>query len=149
MTSVIINVMCDEKIDKVKFKTHGDYKTICDKLCYALFECVVPTLKEKNKEVTQDFLEDLILFANKALENECGGRNMTADEMFKELGYEKIREDEKTIKYHYDEDGSDLEIEFFSNKTIEKYYLPDFEPAVFTAKEIQAINKKVEELQWN
>lgn len=72
----------------------------------------------------------------------------TSEQMFKELGYEKVNEYENTIKYHYDENGSELEIEFCSDKAIEKHYLPDYELAVFTAKEIQAINQQCKELGW-
>lgn len=72
----------------------------------------------------------------------------TADEMFEKLGYKKIDKEyylnSMLILYGNNYDKS---ICFWNDKTIEVY---DFYKGSrnFTMQELQAINKKVEELQW-
>lgn len=71
----------------------------------------------------------------------------TANEMFEELEYEKIRDDQNFILYKLccSYIGFDL-----INKTIELSYDDDGEDTseYMTIEELQAINKKVEELGW-
>lgn len=69
-------------------------------------------------------------------------REKTADEMFEELGYEKF-EDKTNIKYFY----GNQEIWFYKwLREIEKCCGLGSE--FINMQELQAINKKVEELGW-
>lgn len=67
-----------------------------------------------------------------------------ADKMFEELGYNKVKENEIWIVYK----GKAKDIDF--NK---KYKYIEAEQGMssqkITIQELQAINKKVEELGWN
>lgn len=82
------------------------------------------------------------------------GVDKTADEMFEELGYEKIVEhkykqpdfDEITELILYRDDVTLLEIEFWNDKTISKSC--GFDMSYITMQELQAINKKCQELGW-
>lgn len=81
---------------------------------------------------------------------EDGGRRMKADEMFKELGYKKYTSDD-CITYMKDL----FMITFINdNKTFiteykqGDYNFPQIRPFEITIKELQAINKKCEELGW-
>ena len=66
-----------------------------------------------------------------------------ADEMFKELGYENVRETEYWIVYK----GKEKDIDFNKKyKTIEVEN--GMESKKITMQELQAINEKVRELQW-
>lgn len=68
-----------------------------------------------------------------------------ADEMFKELGYDKKNEDEKFITYLYN-GNEDIYILFNKeDKVVDGY--PSY--AYFLdMPRLKAINKKVEELEW-
>lgn len=71
----------------------------------------------------------------------------TADELFEELGYKKVRDDERFIKYRkpYDNDYIVMDKET-------KDFIKNFDFAYLKAinmQELQAINKKVEELRWS
>lgn len=68
----------------------------------------------------------------------------TADEMFKELEYKKYDYVEEIGYYH---GITDKVISFRDNKTIKVYDYYDG-TAPITMKELQIINKKVEELGW-
>ena len=68
----------------------------------------------------------------------------TADEMFKELEYKKYDHVEGIEYYH---GITDKVISFRDNKTIKVYDYYDG-TAPITMKELQIINKKVEELGW-
>lgn len=68
----------------------------------------------------------------------------TADEMFKELEYKKYDYVEEIEYYH---GITDKVISFRDNKTIKVYDYYDG-TAPITMKELQIINKKVEELGW-
>lgn len=82
---------------------------------------------------------------------------MTADEMFKELGYEK-KETEDNICYTKFKDEDKIAyviyISFYTElKNFAKFYIKSNSPyedeiADISMKELRAINKKVEELQW-
>lgn len=66
-----------------------------------------------------------------------------ADEMFKKLGYENVRETEYWIVYK----GKEKDIDFNKKyKTIEVEN--GMESKKITMQELQAINEKVRELQW-
>lgn len=71
----------------------------------------------------------------------------TADEMFEEMGYEKQYKNED-IYYHMDADLKDnyivFETGYKSFAKISCYH----DAGDFTMQELQAINKKVEELGW-
>ena len=70
-------------------------------------------------------------------------KEKTADEMFEELGYEKVRDDERFITYR----KSDYIV--IDKET--KDFIKNFDFAYWKAinmQELQAINKKVEELGW-
>lgn len=77
---------------------------------------------------------------------------MSADEMFEKLGYKKRKEqqpkkDEIKEIIIYKNDKIYSEIEFWNDKTIIKvkgYDSVDY----ISIEELQAINKKVEELGW-
>ena len=72
----------------------------------------------------------------------------TADEMFKKLGYKKQYENEN-IYYYMDVDLKDnyivFETGYKSFTKISCYH----DAGDITMQELQAINKKVEELGWN
>lgn len=89
------------------------------------------TDKEKD-DITDDVIE------SRDVEEE-----LTADEMFEKLGYRKEKRYTNTIIYfNYDED---YEISFDLNlKTIDL----DMFGGEISIKELKAINKKVEELEW-
>lgn len=65
---------------------------------------------------------------------------MSADEMFKKLGYFKFYSNGDVTRYS---DEHNTIIEFYNGKKV-------FDKSVYciTMKELQAINKKVEELGW-
>lgn len=69
-----------------------------------------------------------------------------ADKMFEELGYYKDF-DETTHEYRKEIDGDLFEIDFWlDEKEVSKNYYGD--AGYITMKELQAINKKCEELKW-
>lgn len=75
-------------------------------------------------------------------------KNKTADEMFKELGYEDLSNIAKIpcIAIYYAK--NDKRIAFYDDKTFDIYNYLDGDEYV-TMQELKAINKKVEELKWN
>ena len=85
-------------------------------------------------------------------------KEKTADEMFKELGYEKKEQTNEyaTHIWYYQRNGADEEfgIEFSKTKFEEKgqvccvCYSEREEAIYINMQELQAINKKVEELGW-
>jgi len=68
---------------------------------------------------------------------------MSADEMFKELGYEKTKANEYWIIYKNFRKDIDFNLK---HKTIEVE--SQMQSEEFNMQELQAINKKVEELGW-
>lgn len=73
-------------------------------------------------------------------------KEKTADEMFEELGYKKVRDDERFIKYRKQHDNDYIVID---KET--KDFIKNFDFTYWKAvnmQELQAINKKVEELGW-
>lgn len=73
-------------------------------------------------------------------------KEKTADELFEALGYIKIRDDERFIKYRKSHDNDYIVID---KET--KDFIKNFDFAYWKAinmQELQAINKKVEELGW-
>ena len=81
---------------------------------------------------------------------------MSAKEMFEKLGYNRLYENKHYMFYvkvlietpEYEKDSIHLEFNF-DNKTINKTYGDDNSVSEITLKELQAINKQVEELGWN
>lgn len=88
---------------------------------------------------------------------------MKAEEMFKELGYEKTYDGDYSIVYtkEYDDDTR-FEIEFFKMITDKQFKCSIFhydedndwgeetiKPLQIDMKELQAINKQCEELGWS
>ena len=72
----------------------------------------------------------------------------TADEMLKKLGYQILFKDDKTIQYEFEGIYMDNEIKFdLKGKTVLKEYSTG-ESQEITMQELQAINKKCEELKW-
>lgn len=70
-----------------------------------------------------------------------------ADEMFEKLGYEKVSDDKYSIEYREILDDDLFEINFWKeDKTISKNYYRDM--GYITLQELQAINKKCQELGW-
>lgn len=75
-------------------------------------------------------------------------KEKTADKLFEELGYEKYITDKYQGYYQYDEQSNTMCILFIlDKKAIAIRYDGSNTPAV-TMQELQAINKKVEELGW-
>ena len=73
-------------------------------------------------------------------------KEKTADEMFKELEYEKVKDNDFNIKYGKTIDGDLFQINFFKDdKTISKNHFRDV--GYITMQELQAINKKCKELR--
>lgn len=73
-------------------------------------------------------------------------KEKTADEMFEELGYEKIRDDERFIKYR-----KPFNNDYFVMDKETKDFIKNFDFAYWkavTMQELQAINKKCKELGW-
>ena len=72
----------------------------------------------------------------------------TADEMFEELGYKIIQNNRKTLNYEKEGLFMDKEIVFeLLDKNVTVGYGTG-ECCEVSMKELQAINKKVEELGW-
>lgn len=76
-------------------------------------------------------------------------KEKTADEVFEELGYEKIIESNVRIDYEKEGQFFDKEIVFGLIDKIVCVELGTGESANINVQELQAINKKVEELGWN
>lgn len=74
-------------------------------------------------------------------------REKTADEMFEELGYEIEDEGGICRIYKVAKFGNVLTSVFYKDSTDERYRLKIYEKYL-TMQELQAINKKVEELGW-
>ena len=72
---------------------------------------------------------------------------MKADEMFEKLGYIKVEDNKDNIEYRKIVEGDLFEIDFWkTDKTVSKNYYRDI--GYISMQELQAINKKVEELGW-
>lgn len=70
----------------------------------------------------------------------------TADELFEELGYKKVLDDERFIKYRKRTNNDNIVMD---KET--KDFIKNFDFAYWKAinmQELQAINKKCEELGW-
>lgn len=71
-----------------------------------------------------------------------------ADKMFEKLGYKILFEDKKNIQYEFEGFYLDTEIKFdLKGKTVLKEYSTG-ESQEITFQELQAINKKCQELGW-
>lgn len=85
--------------------------------------------------------------------NGCYYNEKTADEMFEELGYKKHLSDKKGILFFYirssNLSANEMErIIFYKNKTVGFDYVYCSFKKDITMQELQAINKKVQELGW-
>lgn len=75
-------------------------------------------------------------------------REKIADEMFEKLGYEILFKDKNIIQYELEGKYMDNEIRFdLKGKTVLKEYSTG-ESQEISIQELQAINKKCEELGW-
>ena len=75
---------------------------------------------------------------------------MTAREMFEKLGYKIDKQKDYIVYWKPLKLNRELQIEFnFKFNTIEKRKVSDMKCEVITFRELQAINKQVEELGWN
>ncbi len=81
---------------------------------------------------------------------------MSAKEMFEQLGYKLIRNCEfylfyeKALKENAEYENDYLHISFEKqDKEVIKTYGDDNSPEAITMRELQAINKQIEELGWN
>ena len=77
-------------------------------------------------------------------------KEKTADELFKELGYEKIDDEDELIEYMspgYKYNCDSKFIRFDKNEWLVTAFYPN-EKAYVDMGELQAINKKVLELGW-
>ena len=72
----------------------------------------------------------------------------TADEMFEELGYEKKNLDIIFSRFWEEWENEDLAKTFSFNTEYETIDITDENRYGITMQELQAINKKVEELGW-
>lgn len=79
-------------------------------------------------------------------------KEKSADELFKELGYEKVKEtgygEETPYRIKYKKDDDNVYIFYKRYKTYSKMGEWDGMCGDVTMQELQAINKKVEELGW-
>lgn len=80
---------------------------------------------------------------------------MSADEMFEELGYELINDCEfyllyeKALKENAEYENDFVQITFEKrDKEVVKTYGDDYSAKEISMQELQAINKKCEELGW-
>lgn len=77
---------------------------------------------------------------------------MSADEMFEELGYEEVTDDWEDIEEKfilYNQNNSYL-IFYLESKEFGTFIYPqNYKCVGINVNELQAINKKVEELGWN
>lgn len=73
---------------------------------------------------------------------------MTADEMFKKIGYVLVENNKE--KMVYKSKDQDTYITFYSDKLISCGSGGFYDEAIcIDLNELKAINKKIEELQWN
>lgn len=73
-------------------------------------------------------------------------KEKTADKMFNDLGYEKVRDDERFIKYRKPHDNDYIVMDKETKDFIKNFDFAYWK--AITMEELQAINKKVEELGW-
>lgn len=80
----------------------------------------------------------------------CAYNEKTADEMFEELGYKVFEETEYFIEYKKQLGDCSKFIRFdLSDKTFTSfYYVVIDKQSYLSMQELQAINKKVQELGW-
>ena len=85
----------------------------------------------------------------KAINKIVAGDEKTADEMFKELGYTIQKKGNGAMIYYeyYNKKTEDI-MQFWYDKTVSKYNEKTEETDYISMQELQAINKKVEELGW-
>ena len=75
-----------------------------------------------------------------------------ADEMFEKLGYEKIEESKRYLRYSTDGrygEHIDFEIKLQQIRCTRVTTQGNTHFRYFTMQELQAINEKVKELKWN
>lgn len=75
----------------------------------------------------------------------------TADEMINDLGYKKIEESKRYLRYSTDGrygEHIDFDLKLRQIRCTRVTYQGNTHCRYFTIQELQAINKKVEELGW-
>ena len=75
-------------------------------------------------------------------------KEKTADEMLEELGYKKKNLDTIFSRFWEEWENEDLAKTFSFNTEYETIDITDENKYGITMQELQAINKKVEELRW-
>lgn len=75
-------------------------------------------------------------------------KEKTADELFEALGYKKKNLDIILSRFWEEWENQDLAKTLSINNLYETFYITDEDGCGITMKELQAINKKVEELGW-
>ncbi len=75
-------------------------------------------------------------------------KEKTADELFEELGYEKKNLDIIISRFWEEWENQDLAKTLSFNNHYETFNITDEDGCGITMEELQAINKKVEELGW-
>lgn len=73
-------------------------------------------------------------------------KQKTADELFEELGYKKCLDDERFIKYRRPYDNDYIIIDKVAKDFLKNFDFAYWKPV--NMQELQAINKKCEELGW-
>ena len=76
---------------------------------------------------------------------------MSADEMLKKIGYEKIEESKRYLRYstnRHEGEHIDFELKLKQIRCTRVTCQGNTHFRYFTIQELQAINKKVEELGW-
>lgn len=83
--------------------------------------------------------EELIMF--------CTDKEKTADEMFENLGYRKVQDDQYWVDYIRRNENITFNL---TNKFMEatRKYKDSFMDKRLTIEELQAINKKCKEMNW-
>lgn len=72
--------------------------------------------------------------------------NKSAKEMFEQLGYKQIRNSEEFIEY--EKNGRNISFELETHTFAGVHVWLDYQAILIDMKELQAINKQVEELGW-
>ncbi len=78
-------------------------------------------------------------------------KEKTADELFEELGYEENEENDYYIEYQKQEECccKFIKLDLIDKSFTNFYYVVPEKQSYLSMQELQAINKKVEELGWN
>lgn len=77
-------------------------------------------------------------------------KEKTADEMFEELGYMKVEENDYYIEYRKQEEDccKFIKLDLIDKSFTSFYYVIHDKQSYLSMQELQAINKKCQELGW-